>query len=226
MIDGLVDLLENDYIIQYAIIFCLGYFLILWLIIPVWVFADSKKKYNNLLISIALFILIFPLNLPGFLFYIIIRPDEDHHLFEVESDRVNESALNIPIVNFISPKQELVLGLDLKINPKVLNHDERDLHLDVNLESKDDNIEISFKEGKSSKVEKTESKGMNVLSKLRNSITNALNNISVEKESDNTEKTEKAKKASEKESAKEKNSKSTKNKKSRKSKKKSRSKRK
>jgi hypothetical protein len=137
MIDSLLKIIEKVRI-EYILAGLGFYLLILWFLIPVWVYMDAKKKFNDRL-ALVFFILTLPLNIPGLIFYIIIRPDEEN------SDSNDETVIGIPIVNFLSADQkDLVMSLELKINGNLIANDKKhDLKLDVSIDSNNDNILIS-----------------------------------------------------------------------------------
>lgn len=136
--ESFLKLFEDENILNYIVLFCGFYIFILWLIMPVWVFIDAKKKYNNITLATLFFILVLPLNIPGLIFYIIIRPEGGSGYAGDLSD-----SINIPVVNFLSNEKELVMGLELKVNPDLIKEDKlNDLNLKVALESEDGNIKI------------------------------------------------------------------------------------
>lgn len=142
MIENIQNLVENENAIAFITAAFFFYAIILWLLVPIWVYIDSKKKYNNQTLSLFLFIIILPLNIPGILFYIIIRPEDHSDIFGEKSDH-NHASLNIPIVNFVNSNQDILMGLELKINGGILQDKfKNDLNLDINLNSNSENLEI------------------------------------------------------------------------------------
>lgn len=129
MINNLINFIETLKVSQ--ILFAFGvYLLFLWLLVPIWVYLDSKKKFKNDLLSVLLFMLVLPLNIPGLLFYIIIRPEDD-----IYEDIDDDHVVNIPIVNFVSDKNDLVLGFEIKLNGNIIKDDmAKDINLKVDLD--------------------------------------------------------------------------------------------
>jgi hypothetical protein len=131
MIGEFVKFIESLRVEQILAVFSL-YLIFLWLLVPIWVYLDSRKKFNNIYLSILLFVLVLPLNIPGLLFYIIIRPNEFESLDDIPN---NYNLFNVPIVNFVTDKKELVMGIELKVNGNILKPEvARDLNLAVHLE--------------------------------------------------------------------------------------------
>jgi cbb3-type cytochrome oxidase subunit 3 len=187
MIESIISLIENLQIELVIAVFAI-YFILLLILIPVWVFIDSKKKFNNAYAPVLLFLLILPLNLPAFIFYIIIRPDED-----MDGSFGNDEyhIANIPVVNFIGEKNDLVMGIDLRIHNSLLKAGVTpDFKLSVS--SNEDTVEIIESESKvddkdSKKEEEKEEKPKreSVLKRFRSklkSLKSEYNDLTTEEE--------------------------------------------
>lgn len=163
MIESLISLIENLQV-EFVIGAFAIYFVLLWILIPVWVFIDAKRKYTTIYAPVLLFLLILPLNLPAFIFYIIIRPDNDSENF-IDGD--DQHIVNIPIANFVGEKQDLVMGIDLRIHNSLLkNGSTPDFKLSISTNEEtvklvEEKTEVPVEE----KVEKE--KGKSLLGKMK-----------------------------------------------------------
>lgn len=138
----------NNLRIEHILFVFVTYLLILWLLVPIWVYIDSKKKFHSNFISIVFALLVLPFNIPGVIFYIIIRPDENSVGASDDS-----GIINIPIANFTSNKDEVIMGLEIKINGNLIDKSRRnDINLNVSIDS--DSIEQVNKEENKLKSEK------------------------------------------------------------------------
>lgn len=121
----------NNLRIEHVLFVFVTYLLILWLLVPIWVYIDSKKKYHNNFISIVFALLVLPFNIPGLIFYIIIRPDN----YSVDGSD-DFGIINIPIANFTSNKDEVIMALEIKINGNLIDKSRRnDINLNVSIDS-------------------------------------------------------------------------------------------
>lgn len=135
----------NNLRIEHILFVFVTYLLILWLLVPIWVYIDSKKKFNSTFISIVFALLVLPFNIPGVIFYIIIRPDENS-----VGGSDDSGIINIPIANFTSNKDEVIMGLEIKINGNLIDKSRRnDINLNVSIDS--DSIEQLEQVGKGEK---------------------------------------------------------------------------
>lgn len=128
------------------------YLVILWSLIPIWVYLDAKKRYDNPRIAKLIFFLILPLNIPGFIIYIIIRPDDviDFPNSQIES----EDLVNVPIVKFLNNKNDFVMSFDLRINGGIINPKDRaDLNMQVSIDSGKETIVLKHAENTTKNVE-------------------------------------------------------------------------
>lgn len=143
MIESIIDFIESDGALDILIFSFVVYLVFLWILIPIWVAVDAYRKWKKMYISIALFLLVLPLNLPAFLFYIIIRPDRpDDEIFDTE---MGESHIvNIPVANFVNGK-DLVMGIDLRISNKLLK-DNLQPDFKLSIESNDETVTLETEE--------------------------------------------------------------------------------
>lgn len=122
MIDFLVSILEANINFETIGAFILIYFASIWILFCLWVFIDSKRRFEKNSIAVAFFFIVLIFNFPGLIFYLIIRPDknEDHYLYlqnnEIISDQESKGGIDVPIVNFIGENGEINLSFQLRVN--------------------------------------------------------------------------------------------------------------
>lgn len=167
MINNLISFIESLDVGQ--ILFAFGvYLLFLWLLVPIWVYLDSKKKFKNDMLAVLLFLLVLPLNIPGLLFYIIIRPEDD-----IYEDIDDDHVVNIPIVNFVSDKNDLVLGFEIKLNGNIIKDDmAKDINLKVDL---DHGKNVEFKQAVEAVKEEIEEDARGLTEFINKHINKVLN---------------------------------------------------
>ncbi len=157
MLEGLVQFIEQGNFGLLLAVFGI-YFLLIWILVPTWVFLDARKKFKNTKIALALFLLILPFNIPGLIFYIIVRPEDAHHSnHSAGNESFSEELIHIPVVNFVNDKKDLVMSFELKINGSIIKDEmKRDLNLDVNLNSDPETVVITHEVVKDEPVEGVE----------------------------------------------------------------------
>lgn len=138
MVDFLLDLLDFNEGVDYSIVskIIVGYLILLWVFVSIWVFNDAKKRFNKVWIALILGLLNLVLSFPFLLIYLLIRPSHKED-WEEFSD---EGGINIPIVNF-SGEDGVVISLQLKINSDKLSNKETEYKLDVSLNADEDDSE-------------------------------------------------------------------------------------
>ena len=152
MITSLQSLLEHVSIVHILFISFL-YLIVLWSLIPIWVYLDAKKRYNNPRTAKIFFFLVLPLNIPGFIIYIIIRPDD--YIDFPNSQIDSEDLINVPIVKFLNEKKDFVMSFDLRINGGIIDPKDRaDLNMSVSIDADKKNIILENTEISQEIVEK------------------------------------------------------------------------
>ncbi len=195
MINSLQNFLDNLRI-ETLIIVTFAYLLILWILVPTWVYLDSKKKFNNPYLPVLFFFLILPLNIPGLIFYIIIRPDESD---DMEGSSIDDHILHVPIVKFLDKSNDFVMSFDLRINGKVIDKEKRS-NLNMNLSIDPDESSVTVieelaekKEEPSAKIElgKKQKDHKGSISKLKHNFTATMREVKgffiIEEEDDENE---------------------------------------
>ncbi|MEP7103495.1 MAG: hypothetical protein ABI721_02170 [Candidatus Dojkabacteria bacterium] len=131
---------------QKILLFVGLYLATLWVLICLWVYMDARKRYKSKQLGIIFFLLVFILNFPALLFYIIIRPEvEDEHVFFMHSEDSTQDlgGVNVPIVNFIG-EDGFKISLQLKVaNPKA--EKDSNLNIDLDWKSNDENMVVKEK---------------------------------------------------------------------------------
>lgn len=121
MLDSLLSLLSGN--IDYTLItgIIVIYFASLWIILTLWVFVDSKKRFGTLLWPIVFTITVLPLNIPVLVLYLIMRPElEDENVVYLKGDGQMKSigGVNLPLMNFVDSEGDAVLSLEIKVAKK------------------------------------------------------------------------------------------------------------
>lgn len=111
----------------------LGYLLTLWLLIALWIARDAHKRYGRKLPALIWFVAVFILNIPAWMLYLIVRPDE----WSNSSPIAMNAGMNIPMANFVDKDNKLVMGIQLHINAENLTQAVKDMTVDVNWVSED-----------------------------------------------------------------------------------------
>jgi hypothetical protein len=146
----ILDLVKFNEKVDYTFIIplILGYILLFWLIVSIWVYTDTKKRISKRRYRILFFLLNLIFGLPFLLLYLLARPYDNE-----ESEQVaGVGGINVPIVNFVG-KDGILIALELKMSPgtfspeSVQNRDNTRLKVDVSLNTEDDNS-IEIKEQK------------------------------------------------------------------------------
>lgn len=136
MIETILDFVTNDSLLEGLATFTAAYLFTIWALFPIWVFIDAQKKYKSDIIAFIFFIFIFPLNIPGLIFYLIIRPEDEHDLdvYKTSITKSKKDNINIPLTHFIDEKGEIALTFNVTINKDSFNkHNE---HVDIHIEEK------------------------------------------------------------------------------------------
>ncbi|GAB4284762.1 MAG: hypothetical protein Kow0081_2100 [Candidatus Dojkabacteria bacterium] len=162
MIQALQEFLSGPVNFDHVLIIFILYLLVIWALVPMWVFMDARKKYpSSKYMPWILFFIILPFNIPGVIFYIIIRPDE-FQLADMNNDGIPDAFFSVPMVNFVSNKKDLVMSLELKINSELIDpRIKRDLNLKVDMQANEDAIKI-IEQNVQNSQETEELKGNNI----------------------------------------------------------------
>lgn len=127
MEDLIVNIAEGN-IIEYKNIFfyVVLYLCSLWLLFAIWVYFDAKKRFEGNLLPALLAFVVFVLNFPALMFYLIIRPeDEDDFMFvDPAGHHHARGGVDVPLVNFVGKQGEVELSLYMKVSKSKPTHDE------------------------------------------------------------------------------------------------------
>jgi len=136
----ILDLVKFNEKIDYTFLIplVLGYILLFWFLVSIWVYTDTKKRISKKGIRILFLLLNLIFGIPFLLLYLLARPYDNE-----ESEQIRgEGGINIPIVNFVG-KEGIVLSLELKMHPGTYNKEviqqrpDAQLKIDVNMDTKD-----------------------------------------------------------------------------------------
>lgn len=90
--------------------FIIGYLILLWIFVSVWVFNDARYRFGNIFIALILAIMNLVLFLPFLFIYLLVRPS---HREEIED--WYDGGVNVPLVNFVG-EDGVALSIELKVN--------------------------------------------------------------------------------------------------------------
>lgn len=138
MFDFLLEILELNIDYRSILTYSLVYLLSLWLLFAVWIYFDAKKRYKNSVLPYILFLVVFILNFPALIFYLIIRPeDEEDYVFIHQPESSSNAAHSnggvvVPLAQFANENGDSVLTFQISINKEAVNP-----HMDVSVKVSD-----------------------------------------------------------------------------------------
>jgi hypothetical protein len=143
-ITGLLDA-QIDYVgLLTAVI---AYIAFMWIAFTIWVFVDARKKFKSIWKALLLTLFVFPLNIPGFILYLIFRPEHDDFadvsVVDSAGQQHHYGGVQVPLVHFTGEKGEVQMTFGLTLNPKTITPNSPDMNIDVSWES--DNEHLSLK---------------------------------------------------------------------------------
>lgn len=127
-------------LIDYQTIFVviIIYLAALWLMFSWWVYVDAYKRFNHSVPkAFALALVVFVLNFPALIFYLIIRPEDD--FMHIDQHGVY-GGVQIPVVNFTGEDGNVVLSLNLSLNSALAKNS--DMNVDVNWNTDRDDMQV------------------------------------------------------------------------------------
>ena len=112
-------------------LFVLIYLAVLWLMFSLWVFVDAQKRYKKSWIAVLMFLLVFLLNFPLLIFYLIIRPEkEDENVMYLQTGESEFSGVDVPVVNFTG-ENGVEMSLVIKFNkPSAVTNQDMKVNVD------------------------------------------------------------------------------------------------
>jgi hypothetical protein len=105
---------------------------------------DARKRYNGIWMPIAITLIVFVLNFPALVLYLIVRPDEEYFDQWADASHGHGShhhGLEVPVVKFTDDNGEVKLSLNLKINSDWKPNS--DMNVEVAWDSERKDIELS-----------------------------------------------------------------------------------
>ncbi len=141
MFDFILDILQVNIDYKSILAYAAVYLVSLWLLFCIWVFFDAKKRYENSLTPILLFIAVLILNFPALIFYLIIRPEDDEDMFVYGPESYSPNGgINVPLVNFVGESGSIELSFGLNISKIALNNP--NLKINVEVDEKNPNLVV------------------------------------------------------------------------------------
>ncbi len=125
--------------------FILFYLVLLWVLVAVWVFIDGYRRYKSVFLGLLFSFIVLTFNIPGLLFYIILRPEksEDNLLIIQDNiDYISKKGINLPIINFTDKDGNANISINLSVSKNLLDkeignydqHNEKsDLRINIDL---------------------------------------------------------------------------------------------
>lgn len=177
MFDFLIEILELNIDYRSILTYIIIYIFSLWLLFAVWVYFDASKRYENVMVPLLLSIIVFILNFPALIFYLIIRPeDEDDYVFihhpdgdHVASTGVTHGGVAVPLAQFTNENGDSVLTFQVTINKEAINPH---MAVDITTSDKLETVTIPSETGKPVEIstpkagEKVEKKAKSFFSKI------------------------------------------------------------
>lgn len=140
MIDFFLKFLESQINYQVILLGIALYLASVWVMFSLWVFIDARKRFNNMLAAVLLSLFVLPFNLPGLIFYLIIRPEEDILGSDLAFDGV-AGGVNVPLVNYTGRDGEVVMALNLQLSPR--SNPNADMNINVGWTSGQEQLSVS-----------------------------------------------------------------------------------
>ncbi|BCX13843.1 MAG: hypothetical protein KatS3mg085_375 [Candidatus Dojkabacteria bacterium] len=119
MINLILQIAESEINYRSLLLYIFVYLGVLWFMFSAWVFVDAQKKFKNPFLSLFFAIIVFLLNFPALIFYLIVRPENENEVLVLDSASNNNSGINIPIIN-LKNGEETVLTFEVKLNQQAL----------------------------------------------------------------------------------------------------------
>lgn len=137
------------------------YLALLWLAFCAWVFMDAKKRYHSVLKAVFISLVVFVLNFPALIFYLVVRPEDEMH------SNVDGAGVEVPVVKFVDQDGNVKLALNLEIAPQT--KPQSDMTVSVAWDSQRQDIELGRKKQKAIEIADTEtgSEGSSALDKVK-----------------------------------------------------------
>lgn len=140
MIDFFLQFLESQINYQVILVGIALYLASVWVMFSLWVFIDARKRFSNILVAILLSLFVLPFNLPGLIFYLIIRPEEDILAGDMALDGVM-GGVSVPLVNYTGRDGEVVMSLNLQLSPR--SNPNADMNINVGWNSGQETLTVS-----------------------------------------------------------------------------------
>ena len=122
------------------------YIVFMWFMFCLWVLIDARKKFGNIWVAILFMLFVLPLNIPGLILYLIVRPEHEDWTDITAIDGSGEhhyGGVNVPIMHFTGDDGKINMTFGLSVNPKSLNQSDPDMKIDVAWEGERGDMKMS-----------------------------------------------------------------------------------
>jgi hypothetical protein len=141
LILGIIDPSFINY--QSVLLFLVLYFAAMWFMFCLWVFLDAFKRYNSLVMPVIFTLIVLPFNIPGFILYLIARPEEEY--VGGESGVSYAGGVEVPLVKYMGEDGKVKMAINLELDPHVVST-ASDMDVNVAWTSQKSNMVLQQKE--------------------------------------------------------------------------------
>lgn len=169
---------------QGVLIFLVLYFAAMWLMFCLWVFLDAFKRYNSLVMPVIFTLVVLPFNIPGFILYLIARPEEEY-VGSHDHSTAFAGGVEVPLVKYVGEDGKIKMAINLELDPNMVTT-ASDMDVNVAWTSQKSNMSLQQKEAQirtldvgNKELQSKISEKLNSFSKkLAQSANNAKNKLS------------------------------------------------
>lgn len=115
------------------------YLVLLWVAFCLWVLIDSYKRYKNILIAVGITLVVFVLNFPALILYLILRPEEDYYMMPTTNQA--QGGVEVPVIRFVDNEGNIKLALNLQVSSAWTP--DADMTISVGFDSDRKDIQVS-----------------------------------------------------------------------------------
>lgn len=189
MLDFITSILDAqiDYVTLLTGVFV--YIAVMWVMFCIWVFLDARKKFNSILVAVLFTLFVLPLNIPGFILYLIVRPEHedwaDVSVVDAAGQAHHYGGVHVPVVHFTGEEGDVQMTFGLTINPKTVSHSP-DMNIDVSFDAKRSDLnlkstnamELNTGSAKTEMPSNDDSEVVNIGKKLKEAFSNLGSTVS------------------------------------------------
>lgn len=115
------------------------YLVLLWIAFCLWVLIDSYKRYKNILVAVGITLIVFVLNFPALILYLILRPEEDFYMSPTTNQA--QGGVEVPVIRFVDNEGNIKLALNLQVSSAWTP--DADMTISVGFDSERKDIQVS-----------------------------------------------------------------------------------